>query len=260
MGSERTPACARGLFAGQPHARLRRGGRRVAVVPRKLRNSPQLIRLRASRICRSPPLRLLWLEFLPKRARFSARLKILTACFQVARLLCRLADFLAPRERGAHPRIVDCGAPLRRLCAAPDRCTQTPAVTYPPRRCRGYGFFGCESVGRSAVGRTSDRDPHPHRQRACAVLQVFDLTKLGGPPGGQVANAPPGATAPSLARSDRYSALRWTGDTASKTPNIYVGATSLFGLQIVSAEGVRLCQRRTWRAVDAWPNSEVAPT
>ena len=71
------------------------------------------------------------------------------------------------------------------------------------------------------------------------VLQVFDLTKLGGPPGGQVATAPP--TYRAIAGDiGKVFGITLDSDTAAKTPNIYVAATSLFGLQIVSAEGARL--------------------
>ena len=74
-----------------------------------------------------------------------------------------------------------------------------------------------------------------------AVLQVFDLTKLGGPPGGQVATAPP--TYRAIAGDvGQVFGITLDSDTAAKTPNIYVAATSLFGLQIVSAEGARLAK------------------
>ena len=72
-----------------------------------------------------------------------------------------------------------------------------------------------------------------------AVLQVFDLTKLGGPLGAQIANAP--ATYRAIAGEvGQVFGVALDSDPASKTTNIYVGATSLFGLQIVSAEGARL--------------------
>ena len=72
-----------------------------------------------------------------------------------------------------------------------------------------------------------------------AVLQVFDLTKLGGAPSGQIANAPIkfAATAGEIGQ---VFGVTLDGDTANATPNIYVTSTSLFGLQIVSAEGDRL--------------------
>ncbi|KAB2910850.1 MAG: hypothetical protein K8F92_19005 [Hyphomicrobium sp.] len=72
-----------------------------------------------------------------------------------------------------------------------------------------------------------------------AVLQVFDLSKLGGPPTGQVADAPVmfKATAGEIGQ---VFGVALDSDTANRTPNIYVTSTSLFGLQIVSAEGDRL--------------------
>ncbi len=72
-----------------------------------------------------------------------------------------------------------------------------------------------------------------------AVLRVFDLTRLAGPPAGQVANAPAvfRATAGDLGQ---VFGVALDSDTAKRTPNIYVTATSLFGLQIVSQSGERL--------------------
>ena len=72
-----------------------------------------------------------------------------------------------------------------------------------------------------------------------AVLQVFDLTQLGGPPSGQVANAP--IKFQTIAGEiGQVFGVALDGATANATPNIYVTATSLFGLQIVSADGERL--------------------
>ena len=160
---------------------------------------------------------------------------MLTACFQVARLLRRLADLLAPRS-GAHPRIVDCGAPLRRLCAAPDRCTRANPGHRPPRRCRGHGISGAKVWGEVP----SDVLPIDRTfiDTSGAVLQVFDLTKLGGPPGGQVANAPPTyrATAGDRAGVRRNARQRYREQNTQHLR----WSNSLFGLQIVSAEGVRL--------------------
>src|SRR3990172_5395052 len=72
-----------------------------------------------------------------------------------------------------------------------------------------------------------------------ATLQVFDLTALGGGPSGQVANAPVKFQA-TAGEIGQVFGVTLDGDTANATPNIYVTSTSLFGLQIVSAEGDRL--------------------
>ena len=67
-----------------------------------------------------------------------------------------------------------------------------------------------------------------------ATLQVFDLTELGGAPTGQVANAPIKfkATAGEIGQVFGVT-LDGTPSSASDSPNIYLGATSAFGLQIV---------------------------
>ena len=162
---------------------------------------------------------------------------MLTACFQVARLLRRLADFLAPRS-GAHIRGSWIAALLCAGFALPltDARAQSPAIIR-PGDAAVTGFSGAKVWGEVP----SDVLPIDRTfiDTSGAVLQVFDLTKLGGPPGGQVANAPPSyrATAGDVGQ---VFGVTLDSDTASKTPNIYVGATSLFGLQIVSAEGVRL--------------------
>lgn len=72
-----------------------------------------------------------------------------------------------------------------------------------------------------------------------AVLRVFDLTRLGGPPTGALANAPSTyqATAGDIGQ---VFGVTLDSDTANRSPNIYATSTSLFGLQIVSKEGTRL--------------------
>ena len=72
-----------------------------------------------------------------------------------------------------------------------------------------------------------------------ATLQVFDLTQLGGPPDGQVVNAPIRFQA-MAGEIGQVFGVTLDGDTANATPNIYVTSTSLFGLQIVTPEGDRL--------------------
>ncbi len=72
-----------------------------------------------------------------------------------------------------------------------------------------------------------------------ATLQVFDLTTLGGPPEGQVANAPIKFQA-TAGEIGQVFGVTLDGDDANATPNIYVTATSLFGLQIVTPDGDRL--------------------
>ena len=72
-----------------------------------------------------------------------------------------------------------------------------------------------------------------------ATLQVFDLTALGGPPEGQVANAPIKFKA-TAGEIGQVFGVALDGDNANATPNIYVTSTSLFGLQIVTPDGDRL--------------------
>ena len=72
-----------------------------------------------------------------------------------------------------------------------------------------------------------------------ATLQVFDLTTLGGPPDGQIANAPVKFKA-TAGETGQVFGVTLDGDDANATPNIYVTSTSLFGLQIVTHEGDRL--------------------
>ncbi len=71
------------------------------------------------------------------------------------------------------------------------------------------------------------------------VLRVLDLSKLGGAPEGQLANAPVKFF---VTAGDIGQVFGVTLDSASsnRTPNIYVAATSLYGLQIVDKNGERL--------------------
>ncbi len=71
------------------------------------------------------------------------------------------------------------------------------------------------------------------------VLRVLDLSKLGGAPEGQLANAP---VKFSVTAGDIGQVFGVTLDSASsnQTPNIFVAATSLYGLQIVDKDGERL--------------------
>jgi hypothetical protein len=64
------------------------------------------------------------------------------------------------------------------------------------------------------------------------TLQVFDLSKLGGPPNGQLANAPVRFEAKASDIGHVF-AVATDAPIAPAAPNVYVGATSLFGLQIV---------------------------
>jgi hypothetical protein len=73
---------------------------------------------------------------------------------------------------------------------------------------------------------------------AGAAVRVIQLQSLGGAPQGQVANAPKGLTV-SAAQVGQVFAV--TLDAASP-PNIYVAATSVYGLPIVGADGQRLSQ------------------
>ena len=204
--------------------------------PRKLRNSPQLIRAASIADLSQPPVAPIVARISAERARgFPPGSKMLTACFQVARLLCPLATFFAPAS-GAHIRgSVDC-ALLALRCPSP---TRAKPGHHSPAQAVSTGF----RVRKCGAGRLLPRIPiHPrtlipHLVRA--VLQVFDLTKLGGPPGGQSRRRASQRIAPSLARSTGIGVTLRKPTTASKTPNIYVGATSLFG-QASTARQVRL--------------------
>ena len=72
-----------------------------------------------------------------------------------------------------------------------------------------------------------------------AVLRVFDLDKLGGPPTGLLANAP-SAFQVTAGDIGQVFGVALDSDTAKRTPNIYLTSTSLFGLQIVAKDGRRL--------------------
>jgi hypothetical protein len=72
-----------------------------------------------------------------------------------------------------------------------------------------------------------------------AVLQVFDLTNLGGAPSGQIADAYVKFKA-TAGEIGQVFGVALDGDTANDTPNIYTNSTALFGLQIVTPEGDRL--------------------
>ena len=72
-----------------------------------------------------------------------------------------------------------------------------------------------------------------------AVLRVFDLEKLGGPPTGALANAP-STFQVTAGDVGQVFGVTLDSETANRIPNIYVTSTSLFGLQIVSKEGTRL--------------------
>lgn len=70
------------------------------------------------------------------------------------------------------------------------------------------------------------------------TLQVFDLSKLGGPPSAQLANAPVRFEA-KAADIGHVFAVAVDNPLAPAAPDLYAGATSMFGLQIVepSADG-----------------------
>ncbi|MGP1680505.1 MAG: hypothetical protein ACTS6J_25545, partial [Burkholderiales bacterium] len=72
-----------------------------------------------------------------------------------------------------------------------------------------------------------------------AVLRIFDLDKLGGPPTGMLANAP-STFQVTAGDVGQVFGVTLDSDTAKRTPNIYLTSTSLFGLQIVAKDGRRL--------------------
>ena len=63
------------------------------------------------------------------------------------------------------------------------------------------------------------------------VLQIFDLSKLGGPPAGQLANAPIKLKI-KAGEIGQVFGVTFDSDDPEVTPNVYVAATSMFGLQI----------------------------
>ena len=74
---------------------------------------------------------------------------------------------------------------------------------------------------------------------AGAVLRLFDLDKLGGPPTGMLANAP-STFQVTAGDVGQVFGVALDSETAKRTPNIYLTSTSLFGLQIVAKDGRRL--------------------
>ena len=70
------------------------------------------------------------------------------------------------------------------------------------------------------------------------TLQVFDLSKLGGPPAAHLANAPSKFEVKAGAIGQVFG-VTLDGGTDGAPPNIYAGASSLFGLQIVDGGGGR---------------------
>jgi hypothetical protein len=72
-----------------------------------------------------------------------------------------------------------------------------------------------------------------------AVLRVFDLTRLGGPPTGALVNAP-STFEVNAGQIGQVFGVALDSETANRLPNVYVTATSLFGLQIIAKDGRRL--------------------
>ena len=66
-------------------------------------------------------------------------------------------------------------------------------------------------------------------------LQVFDLTKLGGPPAGQLADAPAKLKVKAGDIGQVFGVALDSG-SADAPPSIYAGATSMYGLQIVATK------------------------
>jgi hypothetical protein len=71
------------------------------------------------------------------------------------------------------------------------------------------------------------------------TLRIFDVTNLGGPASGQVVNTPLPFEVPARQIGQVFGIAYDDGvrtDTTEIVPNVYVGATSLHGLQIVSPD------------------------
>src|SRR5262245_18471931 len=96
------------------------------------------------------------------------------------------------------------------------------------------GFSGANVVGKVPDG-VSPTDV-TFIDTGGAVLRVFNLDRLGGPPTGALVTAPSiyQATAGELGQ---VFGVALDSDTAKRAPNIYATSTSLFGLQIVAKDG-----------------------
>jgi hypothetical protein len=87
------------------------------------------------------------------------------------------------------------------------------------------------------------------------ALRVLDLSKLGGKPEGQLANAP---TRFSVSASEIGQVFGVALDDAAK-PNIYVAATSLFGLQIVRGGGGTPVRLARGESGSKWMDGQFGP-
>jgi len=85
-------------------------------------------------------------------------------------------------------------------------------------------------------------------------LQIFDLSKLGGPPASQLATAPSKFQVKSGDIGQVFG-ITLDGGTENAPPNIYAGASSLFGLQIVESGG----KGAPLRLVKGAPNATWMP-
>jgi hypothetical protein len=68
------------------------------------------------------------------------------------------------------------------------------------------------------------------------TAQIFDLSNLGGGPGGQLADAPVKFRA-KAADIGHVFGIAFAGDGSRSTPNIFLSASSLYGLQLVKPDG-----------------------
>jgi hypothetical protein len=68
------------------------------------------------------------------------------------------------------------------------------------------------------------------------TAQIFDLSNLGGGPAGQLADAPVKFRA-KAGEIGHVFGIAFEGDGVRATPNIYLSASSLYGLQLVKQEG-----------------------
>ena len=124
---------------------------------------------------------------------------------------------------------------------------------------RGIIAKGDAAVTAFSGTRTGDVPKGSHPLDATVIdlkkpsLQVFDLSKLGGPPTGQLASAPSKFDV-KAGDIGQVFGVTLDGGTDSAPPNIYAGASSLFGLQIVEGGG-----RDVQRLVNGAPGAAWMP-
>ncbi len=141
----------------------------------------------------------------------------------------RIADNLTRTGQG-RLRALCCAASLS-IGAACLTSTSAPAAELSLQRgdAAVTGFSGTMVAGEAKSGSPLDVtfiDPEN------PALRVFDLSKLGGKPEGQIADAPVRLMIPARDIGQVFG-VTTDSDAGNTSPNIYAAATSLYGLQIV---------------------------